>query len=172
MANGSKLLEPEQIEHPKVAYERRDLSHRAVFAFFLTLACAGFVIEVGIWGIFRQLGKPEYADHQTTNPMETSDEELKEIGGDPTRSFPMPRLQPDPVADLNKFRIQQEDRLSSYGWIDPQAKKIHIPIERTIDILGSSWPQDQQESSAAEDSSTGTGIGPGIKDERKGNYGW
>ncbi len=133
------------IYHPEVAYERRDLSHRAVFGFLLALLVAAVIIHISIWGLFKHLGKSQFAGHQTTNPIMTSNEQLREIGGDPALSFPAPRLQPNPVADLNKFRAREEQQMNSYGWIDPSAGKIHIPIERAIDIVASRWPQQEEE---------------------------
>src|SRR5690349_5962434 len=49
--------------------------------------------------------------------------------------FPEPRLQPNPAADLNKFRTQEDEILNSYGWADQQAGVAHIPIEQAIDII-------------------------------------
>ncbi len=133
-----------EVRHKDVAYERRDLSWRAVFGFLAVLACSALIIHLVIWSAFQELGKAEFVPHQTTNPIETSNEELQEIGGDPALSFPMPRLQPNPVADLNKFRAREEQELNSYGWVDPQAGKVHIPIERAIDITASTWPKQQE----------------------------
>ncbi len=139
-ASNRELLD---IRRPEVAYERRDLSHYAVLGTLLALGCLGLVIHLVVWGAFRYLGSSQWVPHQTTNPIMTSNEQLKEIGGDPALSFPMPRIQPNPVADLNKFRVREEQELNSYGWVDPQAGKIHIPIERAIDIMASTWPQQQ-----------------------------
>lgn len=132
-----------EIRHSKVAYERRDMDYRAVFVFLFVLLCAGLLIHIVMWGAFEEWGKSKYAGHQTTNPIMTSNEELKDIGGDPALSFPMPRIQSNPVADLNKFRIREEEQLNSYGWVDPGARRVRIPIERAIEILGSSWDQQQ-----------------------------
>ena len=130
-----------EVQHRDVSYERRDISHRAVFGFLGLLALSGIMIHLGLWGIFRNWGVEQYAGHQTTNPIGTSNEELREIGGDPVVAFPMPRLQPDPIADLNKFRITEEKRLNSSGWVDPAAGRVHIPIEQAIDAIASSWPK-------------------------------
>jgi hypothetical protein len=137
--NNSEL----EIRHPNVAYERRDMDYRTVFVFLFVLLCAGLAIHIGLWGAFEQWGMPQYAGHQTTNPIMTSNEELKEIGGDPALTFPAPRLQPNPVADLNKFRVREEQQLNSYGWVDACAGRARIPIDRAIDILGTSWDQQQ-----------------------------
>jgi hypothetical protein len=181
MANDNQVFDSRQIRHGDVAYEPRDLSHEAVFYFFLALGVVIFLVALALWGVFRQLGGSEYADHQTTNPIMTSNEELKEIGGDPANSFPMPHLQPDPVADLNKFRIGEEQWLNTYGWVDQAQGKIHVPIETAIDIMAASWPKEEEQS-------PGTTQGPAgqtaksaarekqaqqaMTDDRGGNYGW
>lgn len=176
MENSSANIDAARIRHPSVAYEERDLNHHAVFAFLLILGCSVFFVQIVTWGLFRDLGKTQYAGHQTTNPIMTSNEQLREVGGDPALSFPMPRLQPNDVADLNKFRITEEEQLNSYGWVDPGKGKIHIPIERALDMLGAAWPQQQEKLSIArtprayvpEDSQTEKVN----KDDRNSNYGW
>lgn len=179
MGSNSANFDAARIRHPGVAYEERDLSHHSIFAFLLILGCGVFLVLIAMWGVFRNLGKTQYAGHQTTNSIMTSNEQLREVGGDPALSFPMPRLQSNDIADLNKFRINEEERLNSYGWVDPGKDKIRIPIERAVEILGAAWPQQQQtlstgpgspglQTHAAQASQTGKVF----KDDRNGNYGW
>lgn len=130
-----------EVHHAGIAHEHRDMDHRIVIGFLVVLGCAGLLIHLSLWGLFRNMGAEEFAGHQTTNPMETSNEQLRPIGGDPAVTFPMPRLQPNPQADLNKFRLREEEQLSSYGWADRSTGKIHIPIEQAIDLMASSWPK-------------------------------
>lgn len=176
----NQLFDARRIRHADVAYESRDLSHEAIFYFFLVLGIVIFIVFFVLWGVFKQMGSSEYVGHQTTNPIMTSNEELKEIGGDPANSFPMPQLQPDPVADLNKFRIREEQWMNTYGWVDQAHGRIHIPIETAIDMMAASWPQDEQENtiSAAAPPEQSAKSSPGEKpaetmtDRRGGNYGW
>jgi hypothetical protein len=178
MGSNSAAFDPEKIRNEDVFYEPRDLSHNAVFVFLVVLGLGICVIFIALWGVFRYLGGNEYAGHQTTNPIMTSNEQLKEIGGDPALSFPVPRLQPNDIADLNKFRVSEEEQLNSYGWVDRSQAKIHIPIERAIDMLGTAWPQEQQSLSTGASQGKGaqtqgnTRTGHVMKDEREGNYGW
>lgn len=178
MESNSATFDPETIRNEDVSYELRDLSHNAVFVFLVILGLCICMTLIVLWGVFRYLGGSQYAGHQTTNPIMTSNEQLKEIGGDPALSFPMPRLQPNDIADLNKFRVSEEEQLNSYGWIDQSQQKIHIPIERAIDMLGTAWPQQQETlpTGTTEDGnhSPGHGIQSGKvgRDEREGNYGW
>lgn len=127
--------------NPEVEFDATDLDHRSVIAFLIIL-CSGLVlVQLVLFGLFMNWGRSEFSPHRAANPITTSDEQLKEVGGDPALTFPKPQLQPDPIADLNKFRVSEEQELNSYGWVNPQAGRIHIPIERAIAILGDSWPQ-------------------------------
>ena len=48
---------------------------------------------------------------------------------------PEPRLQEDPIHDLEVLRAREAELLSSYGWIDRQEGTVRIPIERAMEIL-------------------------------------
>lgn len=181
MENDSRIFGAPKISNAGVAYEIRDLSHVAVFYFFLALGVVIFFVFLALWGVFKQMGSDQYAGHQTANPIMTSQEQLKEIGGDPANSFPMPHLQPDPVADLNKFRIGEEQFLNTYGWVDQEQNRIHIPIEKAIDVMSASWPAQEEESAgnaaespgkAAKSPADATQLGNQFRDDRGGNYGW
>lgn len=174
MANANPEFDARSVRNADVAYEPRDLSSHAVFYFLVVLAVVIVFAYTGLWGMFKYLGSPEYAGHQTTNPIMTSQEQLKEIGGDPANSFPAPQLQPDDVADLNKFRIREEQRLNTYGWVDQTHGRIRIPIENAIDMMAASWLADEQSSATdAEKVPANTNQNSNVMtDERGGNYGW
>ncbi len=135
----SNVNEPEiqghDVRNPEVGYEPTDMSTRAVFGFFIALAVAGVLVILAMWGVFRYLAKEELAAHPTAGTISTTKEELAPIGGDPAVKFPAPRLQPDPVADLNKFRAREEEILNSYGWVDEANGRAHIPIEQAINVV-------------------------------------
>jgi hypothetical protein len=65
-----------------------------------------------------------------------------------------PRLQVQPVADLDAVRAAQEDALNSYGWVDRANGKVRIPIDRAMDLLlerplpARTAPQDKTERDA------------------------
>jgi hypothetical protein len=50
----------------------------------------------------------------------------------PIVGIPAPRLQPDPAEDLAALRRAEDERLSSYGWIDREQKTVHMPIDRAM----------------------------------------
>ena len=48
---------------------------------------------------------------------------------------PGPGLQVHPAQDLKQFRQGEDDRLSSYGWVDQKAGIVRMPIDRAMDLL-------------------------------------
>ena len=48
---------------------------------------------------------------------------------------PQPRLQVVPARDLRTARSNEDALLNSYGWVDPEAGVVRIPIERAIELL-------------------------------------
>ncbi|OLC96545.1 MAG: hypothetical protein AUH86_09440 [Acidobacteria bacterium 13_1_40CM_4_58_4] len=49
--------------------------------------------------------------------------------------FPEPRLEINERTQLNGFRLDEEKKLNSYGWVDQKAGVVHIPIERAMQIV-------------------------------------
>ncbi len=135
MNSNAPEIQGQYVRNSEVGYEPTDMSTRAVYGFFIALAVAGVLVILAMWGLFQFMGKEDLAAHPTAGAISTTKEELAPMGGDPAVKFPAPRLQPDPVADLNKFRAREEEILNSYGWVDEANGKVHIPIEQAIDVL-------------------------------------
>jgi len=113
------LLDP----HQHVGHETTDASpfYVGLFALGLTLMIA-LVLPLLGWIFWRYEAAAKRAD-APQSPL------LGEL------TPPRPVLQNDPAADLTLFRREEEQRLSSYGWIDPDKRIVRIPIERAIEIL-------------------------------------
>ena len=124
-----------EIENPETRYERRDLSPHAVLLFLVGLAVVSVLIYLMLWGFYGYLNSFRGQKVQPISPLQTAHDNLNPPTEKVIQSFPQPRLQPDPPADLNKFRVQEEEILNSYGWADQQAGVAHIPIEQAIDII-------------------------------------
>jgi hypothetical protein len=50
-------------------------------------------------------------------------------------SVPQPQLQPDPVADYNEYRLSDQEKLNSYGWVDKKAGIARIPIDKAMGLV-------------------------------------
>jgi hypothetical protein len=44
-------------------------------------------------------------------------------------------LESDERQEINDFRMQEEQTLNSYGWVDHSAGVVHIPIDRAMQLL-------------------------------------
>lgn len=125
-------LHSEHVKNPEVAYDRTDLSPRGIALFLIALAVAGILTHFVLWGAYRVLAKGDIEPTQP-NAMVTSNKELQRVGGDPSQVFPAPRLQPDPTADMSKFRASELQHLYSYGKAEGGATT--IPINQAMDEL-------------------------------------
>ena len=47
---------------------------------------------------------------------------------------PAPRLQDYPAQELKEFHAREQEALHSYGWVEPNAGVVHIPIERAMEL--------------------------------------
>lgn len=148
----------EHLEHPEVGFETRDLSAMAVVGFLVGLAVVGILMVFVVWGMYQYLDRYQASHQPTLSPLEVAHSEGRAEAGRAVQRFPSPRLQPDPVADLNKFRVQERDVLNNYGWVDRKAGMVHIPIDQAMSELIARGLPTRQEGSAP--SGTGTSSKP------------
>jgi len=105
-------------------YEKRDVSPRVIAALVVGLAALTVVAAVLMWGSFAYFQRRAEQARESPSP-------LREERVLP----PPPRLQVAPEADLQAVRQKEEERLSSYGWIDREAGVVRIPIEHAMELL-------------------------------------
>ena len=117
----------------KVLFDKTDLSSRGVMGFLVALGISLVLIHVILWGVYKYMSRTEVQAAPTENPIRTSDQQMRRAGGDPQVLFPAPRLQPDPVADMNRFRVREDELLSTYG---PAGEgRARIPIAQAMEIV-------------------------------------
>lgn len=46
-----------------------------------------------------------------------------------------PKLQPKPEIELAAMKEAEKEHLASYGWVDELDERVHIPVERAMDIV-------------------------------------
>ena len=169
---GEVQLHLERVPHPEVAYDRTDLSARGVVTFLIILALSLVLVHIIGWSFFRYFSHDELTPVPRTAAITTPANQTGRRG-DPVLSFPPPQLQPDPVADLNKFRGALEQQLNSYGWLDREKGLVHIPIEHAIDLVSKAGlptrPQPVLPPQARFGSGDGTAAGAGGGVQPQGN---
>jgi hypothetical protein len=153
----------QHVQHPDAAYDRSDLGASGIISFLIGLAITIIFIHFIAWGFIRT-----YAHFEPKAMVRSSaiiEPQPAPPQGDPVARFPAPQLQPDPVADLNKYREAVEQQLNSSGWLDQNNGVAHIPVERAIDIVAQRGlpmrPQQTQPQAAVPASGTNSVAGAG-----------
>src|SRR5207248_3444649 len=100
-----------------------------------SLATAAALRYIVLLAMYAYLDKFQQSRQPSPNPLAAVHSQVNPPTPQTVQEFPQPRLQPDPVTDLNKFRAQEEEILNSYGWVDESQGVAHIPIEQAIDVL-------------------------------------
>lgn len=116
---------PDFLKHGR---EIKDVSPRAVF-----FALIGFVAAIalsaalvaGLLFVFRDMDEREPVSPLARRNLVP----------------PQPRLEVSPPADRTRIEAEAMAHLSGYGWIDRDAGRARIPIERAMQLLGEhGWP--------------------------------
>ena len=105
--------------------ERRGISARAWVLALVGLVVLGVAIHFSVTGLFDHLKEHFAALDPQPAPV---------LAGRPKPLPPEPRLQPDPVGDLNKMRRAEDQVLTSYGWVDKNAGVVRIPVEQALKL--------------------------------------
>jgi hypothetical protein len=104
-------------------YEKKDINVRRVFVFGLLLVALIGTVGIGITLLIFK-GTADRGSNASVSPL-YQQQELP----------PAPRLQAEPVKDLNQLRATEDRILNSYGWVDRANGVVRIPIDRAIDLI-------------------------------------
>jgi hypothetical protein len=115
-------------EHPKGPeqsrrYEDSNVSVKQLFAFAMGIVAMVMVGVLSSAFVFRF-----FVRHTPMGPSASP--------FDDSRAMPPDlRLQTSAPLDLKRYRADQNKILTGYGWVDPQAGVVRIPVERAMDLL-------------------------------------
>jgi hypothetical protein len=121
-------------------YERRDIGVASVLYFLLGLLVAGLFVYFLVDGIYSYLEKRSEAQQTPVSPLVTNaPADTRKLSADYKdylkQSFPSPQLEIDERGQLDKIRIDEEQTLSSYNWVDQKSGTVRIPIDRAMDLI-------------------------------------
>jgi hypothetical protein len=105
-------------------YETKDVSVRVVVWLAVAILAIGLVVHVMTWWLLRSMRAEARRHDPTLSPLIDQSQTTRE-----------PRLQSAPAHDYVQIAREQEQMLTSYGWVDRQKGIARIPIERAIDLL-------------------------------------
>jgi hypothetical protein len=130
-------------------YERTDVSAPMVVYFLVGLAIAVGITYFIADGFYHLLDKRFNAKQTPVSPLVTNapsdtrhlspqyktDSEGRDYEKYLEKNFPQPQLETDERTELNKIRLNEEDTLSTYDYIDKSAGTVRIPIDRAMDLI-------------------------------------
>jgi hypothetical protein len=106
-------------------HEHRDVDAGAVIRFGWGLLGLIVVTLAVSWGLEIVLDRHQAAISPPASP-------LAEYG---PQEPPAPRLQVDPLGDLERLRASEDAVLQEYGWVDRQKGVVRVPIEQAMRLL-------------------------------------
>lgn len=107
-------------------HERRDVDASAIIRFGWGLLGLIVVTLAVSWGVEVMLDRHEAAISPPASPL---------AGQYGPQEPPAPRLQVDPIGDLDRLRASEEAVLQGYAWVDRQKGVVRVPIEQAMKML-------------------------------------
>ena len=130
------MAEKLRYEASGAGFEHEDLSPRGVFGFLAGLAAAVIVLALLLWGLYRAMDAYQRKNQPAQSPMAApTAANTRQVSPNQIRAFPQPRLEPNERVEINQFRLEEEQHLASYGWVDQEAGVVRIPIERAMQLI-------------------------------------
>lgn len=127
----------EQAKHEATAgFERQDLSSHAVYVFLGGLAAGAILVAVLLWALYHAMDAFESRNQPQQSPLvQQTQADTREVSPNEINTFPQPRLEKSERSEINQFRLQEEQSLNSYGWVDQKAEVVRIPIDRAMQLI-------------------------------------
>jgi len=131
-----RMSEETKHEHAGASFERQDLSAQGVLAFLISLAVGGVLVYFVIWGLYDFMDARQRSHQPPQSPLvKQAETDTRKVLPEEIAQFPQPRLERNERVEINDFRLQEDQTLNSYGWMDEKAGVVHIPIERAMQLL-------------------------------------
>jgi hypothetical protein len=120
--------------HPD-AYEHEDLKPRGPFYFMAGLTVIGIVLYLIVFGMYRFLDDYTKTHQPPLSPMATAETDTRLVTHSDIRTFPEPRLEENERTELRSYSEEEQDRLSTYDWVDRSKGVVRIPIDRAMELI-------------------------------------
>jgi hypothetical protein len=124
----------EERKQSETEFEHQDLRPRVVYAFLIGLALMCIVVYFVVWGVYDIIDAYQMRHQPPQNPLVAPETDTRRVLPQDIEKFPQPRLERNERLEINDFRLQEEQTLYSYGWVDAQGGVVRIPIDRAIEL--------------------------------------
>jgi hypothetical protein len=117
-------------------FEQEDLGAKPILLFLFWLGVALVLLALVVKGGYVLMDHYQQAHQPAMSPLKP---EVRTDTAEETKAylekFPRPILEENERTELNDFRLNEEEELDSYGWVDEKAGTVHIPIERAMQLV-------------------------------------
>lgn len=111
--------------NPETHHETSDVNINGIFAFAAGLIVVAAIIHLAVFVLFRYFEAQAAPKGPLEFPLAAAQE---------NRLPPEPRLQTNPREDLRDLRAQEDEILTTYGWVDRNAGVVRIPIDDAMKL--------------------------------------
>ena len=117
-------------------FEREDWKPRIVYGFLIALGVICVIVVFAMRGMFGLLDAYEQRRQPALNPLvKATGADTRVVTPADVNAFPKPRLEIDERGQIGGFRLGEEEKLHTYGWVDQNAGIMRIPIDRAMDLI-------------------------------------
>ncbi len=120
-------------------YEKKDENFKAIISLTVVLLVVVAGAALFTWFLDHWLRVPGPVGTRPVSPL-----------AEFHRRPPEPRLQVNDAVDMVRMRDETQKLLSTYGWLDTEAGRVRIPIDRAIEIMAQRGLPTQEKLSAKE----------------------
>jgi hypothetical protein len=104
-------------------YEKQDVGFRFAMLFIVGIIAFTVLTMVVLFFVYPLL-TPEGARAR----RETAEEVQRRLP-------PAPVLQANPAVDMQRFRAEEQRKVSTYGWVDERRGIVRVPVERAMEMV-------------------------------------
>jgi len=121
-------------------FERRDIGVGGVLYFLLGLTVFGVISHFMVTALYHYLEKQTEAQQAPVSALvKNAPADTRHLSVDYKdylkQNFPSPQLEIDERNQLDRIRLDEEQTLSTYDYIDQKTGTVRIPIERAMDLI-------------------------------------
>jgi hypothetical protein len=112
---------------PGAKYEHTDIDVNVGYKFALWLSVAMLISVAIVYGSFW------FFEGQERSASELAQKYPLAVGQ--TKAPPLPNLQTQPFTDVYELRHSENEKLTTYGWVDKEGGIARIPVDRAMEVI-------------------------------------
>jgi hypothetical protein len=113
---------------PGAKYEHTDIDPSIGYKFGMWLGVAMLISFAIVYGTFRLF-------ESQAKSADVLAQKYPLAASIPHKEPPLPNLQKQPFKDVYMLRMGENEKLTSYGWVDKEGGVTRLPIDRAIEVM-------------------------------------